>query len=84
MLGISQTKLADTLGITFQQVQKYEKGVNRISASRLQHIANVLQVSILFFFDGFLLPTAQEKKSTARAHHPRFPLSSPRPKAFHS
>ena len=51
-LGISQEKLADALGITFQQVQKYEKGANRISASRLHHISHVLQVSVPFFFEG--------------------------------
>ena len=44
MLGMSQTTLADVLGLTFQQVQKYEKGSNRMAASRLQHIAQVLQV----------------------------------------
>ena len=52
MLGMSQTKLGDALGLTFQQVQKYEKGTNRISASRLQHISQILQVPISFFFEG--------------------------------
>ena len=52
MLGMSQEKLADALGLTFQQVQKYEKGANRIGASRLLHIASILDVSIEFFFDG--------------------------------
>ena len=52
MLGLSQTKLADALGLTFQQVQKYEKGANRISASRLQGIFQILQVPVFFFFDG--------------------------------
>jgi transcriptional regulator with XRE-family HTH domain len=52
MLGISQEKLGDALGLTFQQVQKYEKGGNRISASRLQHISQVLQVPVPFFFEG--------------------------------
>lgn len=51
MLGLSQEKLGDELGITFQQVQKYEKGTNRIGASRLQAIANVLEVPISFFFE---------------------------------
>ena len=51
-LGLSQTNLADGVGVTFQQVQKYENGANRISASRLQQIANVLQVEPSFFFDG--------------------------------
>lgn len=52
MLGLSQEKLADGLGLTFQQVQKYEKGSNRVGASRLQQIANVLQVQPTFFFEG--------------------------------
>jgi transcriptional regulator with XRE-family HTH domain len=52
MLGMSQTKLGDAVGITFQQVQKYEKGTNRISASRLQQISNILQVQVPFFFEG--------------------------------
>ena len=51
MLGMSQGKLADALKLTFQQVQKYEKGANRISASRLQQMANILQVPVTFFFD---------------------------------
>ena len=52
MLEMSQTTLADALGVTFQQVQKYEKGANRIGASRLQQIGNVLQVPVSFFFEG--------------------------------
>jgi transcriptional regulator with XRE-family HTH domain len=52
MLGMSQGKLGDALGLTFQQVQKYEKGTNRISASRLQHIAQIVQVTAAFFFEG--------------------------------
>ena len=49
--GISQEKLGERLGLTFQQVQKYEKGVNRIGASRLFDLANVLGVPIQFFYD---------------------------------
>ncbi len=52
MLGTSQETLGNKLGITFQQVQKYEKGTNRISASRLQAICEVLQVPVSFFFEG--------------------------------
>jgi transcriptional regulator with XRE-family HTH domain len=52
MLGMSQTNLGDGLGLTFQQVQKYEKGTNRISASRLHQISDILQVEIPFFFEG--------------------------------
>ena len=52
MLAMSQEKLGDALGLTFQQVQKYEKGTNRIGASRLQQISHILQVPVSFFFDG--------------------------------
>jgi transcriptional regulator with XRE-family HTH domain len=52
MLGLSQEKLAAAFGLTFQQVQKYEKGVNRMGSSRLQQAAHILDVSVLFFFDG--------------------------------
>jgi transcriptional regulator with XRE-family HTH domain len=52
MLGMSQEKLGDALALTFQQVQKYEKGTNRIGASRLQQISQILQVPVAFFFEG--------------------------------
>jgi transcriptional regulator with XRE-family HTH domain len=52
MLDMSQTDLGDALGLTFQQVQKYEKGANRIGASRLQHLSQILQVPVPFFFEG--------------------------------
>jgi transcriptional regulator with XRE-family HTH domain len=52
MLSMSQEKLGDALGLTFQQVQKYEKGTNRIGASRLQQISDILQVPVSFFFEG--------------------------------
>ena len=51
MQGMTQEKLGKALGLTFQQVQKYEKGTNRIGASRLQHIASIQQVAISFFFE---------------------------------
>jgi transcriptional regulator with XRE-family HTH domain len=51
MLSMSQEKLGESLGITFQQIQKYEKGTNRIGASRLQHIARVLSVPVSYFFE---------------------------------
>jgi transcriptional regulator with XRE-family HTH domain len=57
MLAMSQEKLGDALGLTFQQVQKYEKGTNRIGASRLQQISLILQVPVAFFFEG--APTVQ-------------------------
>jgi transcriptional regulator with XRE-family HTH domain len=52
LLGMSQEKLGEALGLTFQQVQKYEKGTNRIGASRLQQISTTLNVPPAFFFDG--------------------------------
>ncbi|SFJ60262.1 helix-turn-helix domain-containing protein [Aerobium aerolatum] len=50
MAGMSQEKLGESLGVTFQQVQKYEKGTNRVGASRLQAIASVLEVPVSYFF----------------------------------
>jgi transcriptional regulator with XRE-family HTH domain len=52
LIGMSQEKLGDLLGLTFQQVQKYEKGINRIGAGRLFEIARILDVPIDFFYDG--------------------------------
>ena len=68
MLGMTQQKLGDALGLTFQQIQKYEKGANRIGASRLQQIAQILQVSESFFFDGG--PNASTKPSKELAGGP--------------
>jgi transcriptional regulator with XRE-family HTH domain len=53
MLGMSQESVANEVGITFQQVQKYERGINRMSASRLFDFAKVLTVPITYFFEGF-------------------------------
>lgn len=52
MLGMSQTALADGLDLTFQQIQKYEKGTNRVGASRIQQISEILQVPVSFLFEG--------------------------------
>ena len=52
MVAMSQGQLADAVGITYQQVQKNEKGINRIGASRLQQISHILQVPVAFFFEG--------------------------------
>ena len=65
MLGMSQEKLGEKLGLTFQQVQKYEKGTNRIGASRLQHIAQILKVPVSFFFDGAVSKQAEDGSSKA-------------------
>ena len=65
LIGMSQEKLGEALGITFQQVQKYEKGTNRIGASRLHRIAAVLGVEVEFFFHG--LPPAEGSTASDRA-----------------
>ena len=52
MLGMSQERLGEGLGLTFQQIQKYEKGTNRIGASRIQQISEILQVPVSFLFEG--------------------------------
>lgn len=66
LLNMTQTELGDTVGITFQQIQKYEKGANRISASRLQQFSSILHVPAAFFFEG-----APEEKSGARVTEDR-------------
>lgn len=53
LLGMSQEKLAETMGMTFQQIQKYERGKNRVSASRLYQLSHILDVKISYFFDTF-------------------------------
>jgi transcriptional regulator with XRE-family HTH domain len=58
---LSQTELADRIGVTFQQVQKYEKGVNRIGAGRLQRISEALEVPISFFFGAGATDAGREK-----------------------
>jgi transcriptional regulator with XRE-family HTH domain len=62
MLNMSQEKLGDALGLTFQQVQKYEKGTNRISASRLHEMSRILQVPVPFFFDDAPQMTGQSRR----------------------
>ncbi len=57
LVGFSQEKLGESMGLTFQQIQKYEKGVNRIGASRLFKLSQVLDVPVQFFFEG--MPSAQ-------------------------
>lgn len=61
ILKMSQEKLGDELGVTFQQVQKYERGANRVGASRLFRISQVLDVPIAFFFEGIddMMPSAE-------------------------
>ena len=69
-IGMSQTKLGDALGISFQQVQKYEIGINRVSASRLWDIANILEVDFGHFFEGIqkrAKPKAKPRKRSTTA-----------------
>lgn len=70
MLSMSQEKLGDSLGLTFQQVQKYEKGTNRIGASRLQQISTILQVPVSFFFEGG--PTVNDQAGFGEAPSPTY------------
>jgi transcriptional regulator with XRE-family HTH domain len=60
--GLSQTSLADGIGLTFQQVQKYEKGTNRVSAGRLQKIATMLETPVMFFYGGAGVSTKKRDK----------------------
>lgn len=66
-LGISQERLAEDLGLTFQQVQKYERGANRVSASKLYEIARSLQISVTFFFDDLADPSEGRRAGLAEA-----------------
>ncbi|PKQ02302.1 MAG: transcriptional regulator [Alphaproteobacteria bacterium HGW-Alphaproteobacteria-12] len=66
LIGMSQEKLGEALGLTFQQVQKYEKGTNRIGASRLYEIGAVLGVPIEYFFEGLERGTAPAGNGQAR------------------
>ena len=66
MLGMSQEKLGEALGLTFQQVQKYEKGTNRVGASRIQQISEILQVPVSFLFEGGPSGTRQRRRLQRR------------------
>ena len=66
MLGMSQEKLGEALGLTFQQVQKYEKGTNRVGASRIQQISEILQVPVSFLFEGGPSGTAERGRLQRR------------------
>lgn len=68
LVGVSQTELANHLGITFQQVQKYEKGSNRVSASRLYEIAQILDCDLKSFFEG--VEDVVTKKADKKAQDP--------------
>jgi transcriptional regulator with XRE-family HTH domain len=72
MLGLSQVKLGSLLGVSFQQLQKYEKGANRIGASGLQQMAEILGVPVSFFFDGIPETRKHEQESPAMAATPDY------------
>jgi transcriptional regulator with XRE-family HTH domain len=71
MLGLSQSQLANALGLSFQQVQKYEKGMNRIGASRLQQISEILKVAVPFFFEG-APPMQGQSPAQTKAPSPQY------------
>lgn len=64
LLGMSQERLADAIGLTFQQVQKYEKGANRVGSSRLLDLANVLDTTVSYFFEDMSAKVAQQTPSS--------------------
>jgi transcriptional regulator with XRE-family HTH domain len=74
LVGMSQERLGELLGLTFQQVQKYEKGTNRIGASRVQQISQILQVPVAFFFEGApdLQPHLQGANGAQEAPSPTY------------
>jgi transcriptional regulator with XRE-family HTH domain len=70
LLGISQVRLAETIGLTFQQVQKYEKGMNRVSSSRLYDLAQVLDVPLSYFFEDMSAGvSAQTPSALMKSNH---------------
>jgi len=71
MLSMSQTKLGDAVGLTFQQIQKYERGANRIGASRLFEFSKILDVPVSFFFEGM----PEELLATVGNGHKRIEVS---------
>ena len=68
LVGMSQERLGESMGLTFQQVQKYEKGANRIGASRLHHISKILDVPVGYFFDE--APAVEERSTTPGLSEP--------------
>ena len=74
-LGISQERLAEALGLTFQQVQKYERAANRVSASKLWQIARALNTSVSYFYDGLAGVAEMEDSSPSNANAQSFLLT---------
>ena len=63
-MGLSQKNIAEAIGITFQQIQKYENGANALNASRLYGLAQLLHVPVAYFFDGLESPETSSREST--------------------
>ena len=82
MLGMSQEKLGEALGLTFQQVQKYEKGTNRVGASRMQQISEILQVPVSFLFEGGPSGVVNAEASAKAPRRPMFRIFSRLPRAL--
>jgi transcriptional regulator with XRE-family HTH domain len=78
LLGMSQEELADALGVTFQQLQHYEDGTDRIGAGRLYHVAQALRVTPIFFFEQLPVPDRVERRRRSRCR----PFSQ-RPRVWH-
>ncbi len=70
LLGMNQTKLGEAIGVSFQQMQKYERGTNRISASRLYDLARLLDVPVEYFFDDMRIKSPDSKRGTG--HYGKF------------
>ncbi len=81
LLGLSQTALGEALGLTFQQVQKYERGANRMGSSRLYDLARVLDVPIEYFFDDMPAAVAASSPTLGRGRAKKPPSYEPDPMA---
>ena len=81
LLGMNQTKLGSSIGLTFQQVQKYENGTNRISASRLYALSGTLDVPVEFFFDDMPTAVAASSPTLGRGRAKKPPSYEPDPMA---
>ena len=83
LIGMSQERLGELLGLTFQQVQKYEKGVNRIGAGRLYQVAQILGVPINYFYEGVTQQSAEAIRNGDYLNpaRPRIPVERRRPAA---
>ena len=77
LLGMSQTKLATAVGLTFQQIQKYERGANRMGSSRLFEFAKILDVPVSYFFDEMAANTKAGRPKTGRGRKRRDEAASP-------